>query len=163
MRHELTRTQQAQLGGETQQVYPDDRELWWSSRLGNVSLCVYDYEEAEEYGADCLRELVPIVKIYERCDCIERYNDIRHNDGGWYHRIIGIFKITPEIFVVSYEDSREPFYASELRFAVASVNGEQVGKIVLKEGEWCELLRKDEVERLIATYEENKSYRLYKE
>ena len=162
MKEKLTQTQQAPLGGEAQQAqvvvgvcYSDDRELWWSSRLGNVSLLTWDYEEAKEYGVDCLGELAPIVKIYERCDCMERFNDVRHNDGGWYHRIIRVFKITPEIFVVSYEDSREPFYASELRFVVVSISGERVGKIVLKEGEWCELLRRDEVEKLIAAYEED--------
>jgi hypothetical protein len=141
--------------------YPDDRELWWSSRLGNVSLYVYDYEEAGEQGADCLRALTPILRIYEKCDCFERFNDIRHNDGGWYHRRIRVFRITPEIYIASYEDSREVFHASELRYVVVYINGEAVGKITLKEGEWAELLKREEAEKLIRSYEEDPNYSLY--
>jgi hypothetical protein len=153
---------QAQLGGETQQAYyPDDRGLWWSSRLGDVALYVYDYEEAKGLGVDCLAEPTPFIRIYEKCDCMERFNTIRHNDGGWYHRIIRLFRITPEIFIASYEDSRDVFYASELRYAVVLVNGERVGKVVLKEGEWCELLRKDEAEKLIRAYGEDEDYTVY--
>jgi hypothetical protein len=165
MKQELTK--QAQLGGETQQkqavggaYYPDDRELWWRSRLGNVSLYVYDYEEAKE-GVDCLVELTPFVRIYEKCDCMERFNNIQHNDGGWYHRIIRVFKITPKIYIASYEDTRDVFYASELRYAVVLVDGEPIGKIVLKEGEWCKLLREDEAEKLIRAYSEDKDYTVY--
>ncbi len=139
------------------QYYPDDRELWWCSRLGNVSLYVYGYEEKVEG----LIKLVPFVQIYERCNCIELFGSIRHNDGGHYHRIIRVFRITPDIFVVSYEDSRDIFYASETRFAVVSVDGEPIGEIVLKEGEWCELLKKDEAEKLIKAYSEDKDYAVY--
>jgi hypothetical protein len=143
--------------------YPDDRELWWSSRLGNVSLYAYDYEEAKEEGVDCLVELAPFIRIYEKCDCIERFGTIYHNNGGWYHRIIRVFKITPNIFVASYEDTREAFHASELRFAVISVNGDIVGKITLKDGEWAELLKKEEMEKLIRDYEEDQNYSVYYE
>jgi len=148
----------------TQAVYyPDDRELWWSSRLGSVNLVVYDYEEAKEEGVDCLIELVPLIRIYEKCDCTKRFNTIQHNDGGWYHRIIRVFKITPEIYIASYEDTRDIFYAGELRYAVVYVNGDAVGKIPLKEGEWAELLKREETEKLIKSYEEDQSYRVYYE
>jgi hypothetical protein len=162
---------QAQLGGEAQQnqtfeggeamqkYLPDDRELWWSSCLGNVSLYVYDYEE----GVDRFIELTPFVRIYEKCDCLERFNDIRHNDGGWYHRIIRVFKITPEIYIASYEDTRDTFYADELRYAVVYIGGDAIGKITLKEGEWAELLKREEAEKLIKSYEEDQNYRVYYE
>jgi len=140
--------------------YPDDRELWWSSRLGIVSLCVYDYDE-ERAEVEGLVELVPVVKIYEKCDCYELFGSVQHNNGGHYHRIVRVFRVTPEVWVVSYEDTREIFYASESRFAVVSINGEPVGKVVLKEGEWCELLRKDEAEKLISAYSEDENYTVY--
>ncbi len=161
----LTQAQQTKTleGGETMkeltQYYPDDRELWWCSRLGNVNLVVYDYEEKSE--AEGLMGLVPFVQIHERCNCNELFGSVRHNDGGHYHQIIRVFRITPDVYVVSYENTRDAFYASECRFAVVSVNGEPIGKIVLKEGEWCELLRKDEAEKLINAYNEDEDYTVY--
>jgi len=149
---------QNQQGGDAMTkyaYYPDERQFWWNSRLGAVSLYV------EEEGVEGLEDLVPVVKIYERCDCYELFGSIQHNDGGHYHRIIRVFRITPEVWVVSYEDTRDVFYASELRYAVVSINGEPIGKVVLKEGEWCKLLRKDEVEKLIRTYREDEDYTVY--
>jgi hypothetical protein len=160
MRQELTQTQ-AQLGGETQQAYyPDDRELWWSSRLGDVSLYVYDYD-TEERWVQSLNILTPKATICERCDCVERWGDVRHNDGGWYHSIIRLYQITPHIYVASHEDSRDAFSASELRNVVIFVKGEPVGKLTLKEGEWAELLRKDEAESLLRSYQEDDNFKVY--
>jgi hypothetical protein len=139
----------------TNPYYPDERDYWWNSRLGVVRLYI------EDEGVEGLDNLEPVVKIYERCNCYELFGSIQHNDGGNYHRIIRVFKITPEIWLVSYEDTREAFYASELRYAVISINGEPIGKVVLKEGEWCKLLRKDEVEKLIRTYSEDEDYTVY--
>ena len=149
--------QETQDGGEamTNPYYPDERDYWWSSRLGVARLYI------EDEGVEGLEDLVPVVKIYEKCDCYELFGSIQHNDGGHYHRIIRVFRITPEIWLVSYEDTRDVFYASELRYAVVSINGEPIGKVVLKEDEWCELLRKDEVEKLIRTYKEDEDYTVY--
>ncbi len=149
---------------QTQTVYyPDDRELWWCSRLGNVSLCVYGYEEAKEQGVDCLVELTPLIRIHEKCDCLEKFNDIRHNNGGWYHSIVCLYQITPHIYIATYENTREAFSADELRYVVVYVGGEAVGKITLKEGEWAELLKEEEKERLLRSYEEDDNYRVYYE
>jgi len=36
-----------------------------------------------------------------------------------------------------------------------------MGKVVLKDGEWCKLLRKDEAEKLIRAYIEDENYTVY--
>jgi hypothetical protein len=140
--------------------YPDDRELWWSSRLGDISLYVYHYD-TEEQWVESLNNLTPIATIYERCDCWKRFGVVRHNDGGWYHDIIRLYQITPHIYLATHENTRDAFSASELRYVVIFVKGEPIGKLTLKEGEWAELLRKDEAESLLRSYQEDDNYRVY--
>jgi len=150
-------------GGGAMHYLPDDRGIWWCSRLGDVSLCIYDYDEAYEQGVTHLVELTPFVRIHEKCDCLERFNDVRHNDGGWYHSIICLYQITPHIYIATHEDTREAFGAYELRYVVVYVGEEAVGKITLKEGEWAELLKEEEAERLLRCYQEDDNYSVYYE
>jgi len=141
--------------------YPDDRELWWSSRLGDISLYVY---HTEEQWMESLNSLTPIVTIYERCDCWRRCGDIRHNDGGRYHDIIRLYQITPHIYLATHENTRDAFSASELRYVVIFDKGKPIGKLsTLKEGEYAELLTKDEAESLLRSYQEDDNYRVYYE
>jgi hypothetical protein len=136
-------------------------QLWWDSRLKNVSLYAYDYEESKELGMDSLDELVQFVRICERCNC----EDIRHHNGGSYHKVIRIFQITEDVYAVSHENTREIFCASELRNVVIFIDKDTsrfpIGKITLKEGEYVRLITREEAEEIINNYERDPEYRVY--
>jgi hypothetical protein len=115
-----------------------------------VKLHLFNHQEAFEYGiTKNLTRLEPVVRITERCNCIELYGEIKHVDGGNYHTVIEVYEITPEEYVVSYGDTRELFDVSEWVFVVVQLNDEEVGYITLKSGEIAEVVRKEEVEELL--------------
>jgi hypothetical protein len=131
--------------------------MWWNAELGEVRLYTYDYEEADE-NIRYLINLKPVLIIRERCNCD---GQIRHFDGGNYHSVKRVFKITDEVYLLTHEDTREPFEASELRYVVLWFKDDVVGKVVLKTGEWAELITKEEVEELLKAYKEDKNYQVY--
>jgi hypothetical protein len=129
--------------------------MWWNAKLGDVSL--YVYEEADE-NIRYLINLEPFLAIEEKCNCGEQ---VRHFNGGNYHEVKRVFKITEEVYLLTHEDTREPFEASELRYVVLWFKNDVIGKVVLKTGEWAELITKEEAEKLVKAYKEEENYRVY--
>ena len=91
-----------------------------------VKLYIYNHQEAFEYGITKMPYLEPVVEIREKCNCIELFGYIRHNDDGVYHTVIEVYEITPDEFVVCYRDTRELFDISEAVYVVVELDGEEI-------------------------------------
>ena len=126
-----------------------------------VRIYVFDHQEAYRYGITKLPELEASVEIVERCDCYETHGRIMHLNGGRYHAVIRLFEITPEEYVITYEDTREPFDVEELLYIVVELDNEEKGRITLKSGETAYVITKEEVEKLLKYYEETADYTVY--
>jgi len=140
----------------------DVREYCDHGTLGNVSVRSFRFDDV--YGdlgdedlakiIDSLPALEPVIMLEEPCDCWEKFGHIMHNDGGNYHSVIRIYEITPCVYLVVYGDTREAFSMYEFKYMVVWVEGKPVGLVVAKTHDCCKLLKREELEGFVKSYEE---------
>ena len=136
--------------------------------LGNVSIKSFDFDDVYgEFGDEDLAEMIDVlpvleyvVLVEEPCDCMQKYGDIKHNDGGNYHSIVRIYMITPCVYLAVHGDTRELFSADERKYIVVIVDGKPLGVIRAKSHDCCDLLKREELDEFIRNYEE-KGYSIY--
>jgi len=161
---------QTQQGGSAIECkYENDaREFCDHGKLGNVSVKSFVYNEVYgEFGDEDLAKIIDslpalehVILIEEPCDCWERFNDVRHNDGGHYHSVIRIYEITPCVYLAVYGDTREAFSMDEFKYMVVWVEDRPVGLVVAKTHDCCHLLKREELEDFVKGYEEE-GYSIY--
>jgi hypothetical protein len=155
-----------QKGGEAMCKYEKDiREYCDHGTLGNVSVRSFSYSEVYEDKdltelIDSLSGLKPFMELEEPCDCWERYQDVKHNDGGNYHSRIRVYEISPCVYLAVFGDTREAFSDDEFKYMVVWVEDEPIGLVVAKTHDCCHLLKKEEVEEFVKGYEEQ-GYSIY--
>jgi hypothetical protein len=146
----------------------EQREYCDRGVLGNVYVESFMYDDLyglnrnEELAklVDALEELSPVVVMEEPCDCWERYGGPMHNDGGNYHSRVRVYEITPCVYLAVYGDTREAFSVDDYKYMVVWVEDEPVGVIVAKTHDCCHLLKKEELEGFVKSYEEE-GYSIY--
>jgi hypothetical protein len=104
--------------------------------------------------------LEPFMELEEPCDCWERYQDVKHNDGGNYHSRIRLYEISPCVYLAVYGDTREAFNVDEFKYMVVWIEDEPIGLVVAKTHDCCHLLKKEELEDFVKDYEEE-GYSIY--
>jgi len=167
----IRKFQQNQKGGSamTECKYEKDvREYCDRGELGNVYVESFSFDDV--YGLnrdeeltkiiDSLPALEPVIVLEEPCDCWERYGDVRHNDGGNYHSRVRVYEITPCVYLAVYGDTREAFSMDEFKYMVVWVEGKPVGLVVAKTHDCCKLLKREELEGFVKSYEEE-GYSVY--
>jgi hypothetical protein len=140
----------------------DDRAYCDRGTLGNVSVRSFVYGEVYgEFGdenlaklIDSLVELEYEMVLEEPCDCLEKYDDVKHNDGGNYHSRIRIYEITPCVYLAIYGDTREAFSMDEFKYMVVWVEDQPEGVIVAKTHDCCHLLKREELDEFVKSYEQ---------
>jgi hypothetical protein len=140
----------------------DDRAYCDRGTLGNVSVRSFVYGEVYgEFGdedlaklIDSLVELEYEMVLEEPCDCFEKYDDVKHNDGGNYHSRIRIYEITPCVYLAIYGDTREVFSMDEFKYMVVWVEDQPEGVIAAKTHDCCHLLKREELDEFVKSYEQ---------
>jgi hypothetical protein len=166
----MIRKFQNQKGGSAMECkYEKDvREYCDRGELGNVSVRSFAYGDVYgEFGDEDLAKIIDslpalehVMVLEEPCDCWERYGDVKHNDGGHYHSVIRIYKITPCVYLAVYGDTREAFSMDEFKYMVVWVEEEPLGLVVAKTHDCCKLLKREELEGFVKGYEEE-GYSIY--
>ncbi len=127
-----------------------------------VKLYTFNHQEAFDYGITTeMYCLEPAIEIIEKCDCYERFGYIRHNNDGYYHTVIKLFRLDDDNYIVVYGDSRELFDISERVYVVIEADDREVGCITIKAGEVVEVVGKEKVRELLKYYEESEDYKVY--
>ncbi|MCI4458463.1 MAG: hypothetical protein JHC21_02460 [Thermocrinis sp.] len=140
----------------------EQREYCDRGVLGDVYVEGFSYDDV--YGLNCdeelaelvdgLEELSPVVVMEEPCDCWEEYGGPMHTDGGHYHSVVRVYKITPCVYLAVFGDTREAFSVEEYKYIVVWVNQKPVGVVLAKTHDCCHLLKREEVRKFIKNSEQ---------
>ncbi len=105
-------------------------------------------------------ELWPFLRITERCDCYQKHGFIRHFNSGYYHKKIEVYK-ADDLCIITYGNTRSPIKKTELRYHVilTGIGKFVLGKIVLKADESYEIIKEQDLEKLLQNYN-NKDYEI---
>jgi len=144
------------------QYEKNEREYCDSGTLGNVSVRSFAYSDVYgEFGDEELAKIIDslagleyVMVLEEPCNCWEEYGGPMHSDGGNYHSRIRIYEITPCVYLAVYGDTREAFSVDEFKYIIVWVQDEPVGVVVAKTHDCCHLLKREELDEFVKSYEQ---------
>jgi len=164
---EIAQQTENQKGGDVMrrdecEYEKDVRDYCDHGTLGNVSVRSFAYGDVYgEFGdedlakiIDSLAELEYVMVLEEPCNCWEEYGGPMHNDGGNYHSRIRIYEITPCVYLAVYGDTREAFSMDDYKYIIVWVEDEPVGVVVAKTHDCCQLLKREELDEFVKSYEQ---------